>query len=301
MHPIAAESPTPSVPTRVKLGNTRTTGKEQFYTPRALAEALVAIAAKVIPNFTTRHILEPAGGTGNFIEASLGAGVASVTSYDIEPLHALVQEQDFLGLSDLPLLDYVTISNPPFGRNNALSVPFFNKAAQHSTYICFLVPRSWRKWSVMNRLDSRFHLVYDQDVSANYVSAENRPISDNSTLKTCFQIWERRETNRAKIDVQDLGLVEKTSYENADVSLTIFGYGCGTVKEEFPRRPNTTQMFLKLKDPRSLDALKSVDFSRFYLNTAYTEALSLKEINFLINEAIFGDPMLVGNTETSNK
>jgi hypothetical protein len=42
--------------------------------------------------------------------------------------------------------------------------------------------------------------------------------------------------------------------------------------------------------------LKSVDYSKFYKNTAYTEALSLQEINYLLNEEIFGDPMI----ESSN-
>jgi hypothetical protein len=57
-------------------------------------------------------------------------------------------------------------------------------------------------------------------------------------------------------------------------------------------------MFLKLKDPRALEALQSVDFSRFFLHTAYTEALSIKEINYLLNEYIFGDPFVVTEKPT---
>jgi hypothetical protein len=45
-------------------------------------------------------------------------------------------------------------------------------------------------------------------------------------------------------------------------------------------------------------ALGSVDFSRFFKNTAYTEALSLQEINYLLNEAVFGDPHLVESAES---
>jgi hypothetical protein len=41
-----------------------------------------------------------------------------------------------------------------------------------------------------------------------------------------------------------------------------------------------------------LEALQNVDFSRFYLNTAYTEALALPEINFLINEYILDESFL---------
>jgi hypothetical protein len=94
-----------------------------------------------------------------------------------------------------------------------------------------------------------------------------------------------------------MGIIEKCKYQEADASLTLFGYGCGTVKTEFEKKPNTTQMFLKLKHPRALEALKAVDFSRFFLNTAYTEALSIQEINFLLNEYLFADPMTISEKE----
>jgi hypothetical protein len=91
-----------------------------------------------------------------------------------------------------------------------------------------------------------------------------------------------------------MGVVEKVSPEKADVSLTIFGYGCGKVKTDFERVANTTQMFLKFKHPDALQALESVDYSKFFKNTAYTEALSLQEINYLLNEHIYGNPMIEG-------
>jgi hypothetical protein len=84
------------------------------------------------------------------------------------------------------------------------------------------------------------------------------------------------------------------SPDQADVSLTIFGYGCGKVKTKFEPVANTTQMFLKLNHPQALAALESVDYSKFFKNTAYTEALSLPEINYLLNEKIYGDPMIEG-------
>jgi hypothetical protein len=114
-----------------------------------------------------------------------------------------------------------------------------------------------------------------------------------SNLRTCFQLWERRDSQRDLIKVQDLGLISKVTPEEADIAITVFGYSCGLIRTEFERVPNSTLMFLKLHDERVLNTLKSVDFSRFFRNTAYTEALSLQEIRFLLNEAIFGDPSLV--------
>lgn len=284
--PNAAKSAKP------KLGNKRVTGKEQYYTPTDLAEALIAEVLVLVPDLANRTILEPAGGTGAFLKAAAKVGAQDFLSFDIEPKHAGVKKQNFLQASVIST-NAVTISNPPFGRNNSLSIPFFNKAADHSEFICFIVPRSWRKWSVINRLDRRFHLVADHDIQIDYEDAAGHKLSVQNNLATCFQIWQRKSRLRPKYTVADQGLVEKTTPAEADVALTIFGFGCGKVLTDFERKPNTTKMFLKLHHPKALAALQSVDYTKFSKNTAYTQALSLPEINYLLNERILGNPHLL--------
>ena len=279
-----------------KLGNTRVTGKEQYYTPISVAHTLIENVEQVLGLLKGKKVLEPAGGTGSFVEAVLAKGAKEVISFDIEPLHDGVRQGSFLD-QELSEVSLITISNPPFGRNNSLSIPFFNHAAPVSDAICFIVPRSWRKWSVTNRLDLNFELIFDEDLDLDYVDSNGDLISDKSRLATCFQIWKRTSQSRVPVKIKDMGLIEKVGPEQADVSLTIFGYGCGTVKEKFDRVPNTTQLFLKLNHPKALEALKSVEFSRFYKSTAYTEALSIQEINYLLNEQIFGDPMIEGSSK----
>jgi predicted RNA methylase len=282
---------------RKRAGNTRVTGKEQYYTPRQLAQTLTEQLAAVVNSsnvpFAKRLMIEPAGGTGAFIDAARAQGAADFLSFDIEPLHTDVATGNFLDQDLSRVAGAVTLGNPPFGRNNALSIPFFNHAAESSHFIAFIVPRSWRKWSVQNRLHPQFHLVADQDIDVDYVDADGKQLSSKRRLNTCFQIWERREQTRAHISVEDLGFIEKVAPQDADISLTIFGYNCGLVKTEFERKPNTTQMFLRLQHPRALEALRKVDFSKFYRNTAYTEALSLSEINYLLNTEITGNAHLV--------
>jgi predicted RNA methylase len=284
--------PTETLPP-IKLGNTRVTGKEQYYTPKPLALELVAQIEKVLGSLAGKTILEPAGGTGSFIEAVQAKGVTRVISFDIEPLHELVTQGNFLE-QEIKETNLITISNPPFGRNNSLSIPFFNHAAKVSDAICFIVPRSWRKWSVTNRLDLGFELALDLDIEIDYVDSDGTPLSNKNHLATCFQIWKKANVSRCLVRVTDKGIIEKVSPDQADVSLTIFGYGCGKVKTQFEPVANTTQMFLKLKHPRALAALETVDYSKFFKNTAYTEALSLQEINYLLNEEIYGDPMIEG-------
>lgn len=273
-------------------GNTRVTGKEQYYTPQETAAQVLDRLLELRPHLATSSWLEPAGGSGCFIDALAARGITDVVSFDIEPHHPQVQKANFIDQSTTFVAD-VAVGNPPFGRNNALSIPFFNKCAQSCDVICFIVPRSWRKWSVTNRLNLDFALIQDYDLQINYVDVEGKTLSDNSHLRTCVQTWERQTFPRAKIHIEDRGVVQKCDPDEADVALTIFGFSCGTVRTEFPRVPNTTQMFLKLRHDRALEALQNVDYSRFFNHTAYTEALSLQEINFLLNEYIFGDSGII--------
>jgi hypothetical protein len=48
-------------------------------------------------------------------------------------------------------------------------------------------------------------------------------------------------------------------------------------------------MFLKVLGESVKPWLKDLDYERFSINTAYTRALSFQEINFLINERVFGN------------
>lgn len=271
-----------------KLGNRRVTGTEQYYTPADLAYELTKTALAQIPNWEQKSFLEPAGGTGSFVMALEALGAKQIVSVDTEPKHPKVQKQDFLDF-EIQGEDLVTISNPPFGRNNALSIPFFNKAADYSSHIAFLVPRSWRKWSVINRLHQNFHLISDQDVSVVYQDQNGASVTGHDQLRTCFQVWEKRTGVREKIAVPDHGFITRSNPEDATVAMRVFGYGCGKVYRNFPRKPNTTMMFLAVSEPNIIDVLEGLDYERFASRTAYTKALSLQEINFLLNEKLLGD------------
>lgn len=268
---------------KAKAGNTRVTGKEQYYTPPFLAKSILDRAVTKLEVLDGRVFLEPAGGTGAFIDAAIELGFKDVISMDIEPKHKLVKKGNFLDQT-FTWREGVCVTNPPFGRNNSLSIPFFNHAATYCDLIAFVVPRSWRKWSVINRLNRNFRLVDDWDLSIDYLDDQGNESHGIGNLRTCVQVWRREPSGlREIVKVPDHGVIKKVKPMEADVSFTLFGFGCGTVKEDFPRIPNSTQTFFKLNHPRALEALKAVDFSLFYRHTAYTEALGLNEINFLLN------------------
>jgi predicted RNA methylase len=284
---------------RSKPGNTRVTGKEQYYTPKPVAREILDRVLKTTKASTSSPFLEPAAGAGAFVEAAKDLGFQEIIAMDIEPKHPEVVKADFLFRH--PKVEHaICVTNPPFGRNNALSIPFFNKAAKHADVIAFVVPRSWRKWSVLNRLDRNFTLVDDFELTVDYVDEFDSEVHGIGNLRTCVQIWQRVEGfERNLIQIEDLGLFEKTTPEKADVAFTQFGYGCANFSLDFDRVPNSTKAFLRLTHPRTLEALRAVDFSRFTNHTAYTEAISLKELNFLLNEYLGLEPLKYSNDPKS--
>lgn len=189
--------------------NTRTTGKEQYYTNPDVVDTCIQEVAKHI-DLSNRFILEPCGGTGEFIEGLKRHGIPEdkIVSYDIEPKHPKVILSDYLK-TDIGYKNYVSITNPPFGRMSTLAKKFFNHAADHSDYICYLIPKSWRKWSTQNSLDNRFHLVADIELPKNCFYLPNNQETKKDVLNTVFQIWEKRQTERQKIVIPDNNLIKK--------------------------------------------------------------------------------------------
>ena len=261
------------------MQNQRTTGTEQYYTPIKTASHCV----QVLDTYASADTyLEPAGGTGAFLHALTGR---NVISYDIEPKADNIQQVDsFLNVDLSHLSNVITISNPPFGRNHALSVPFFNHAASCSNYIAFIIPKSWRKWSVINRLNQHFHLIHDEDLTVDFHYLDQRK-SSTGKLNTIFQIWQRKQELRPLVTIVDHNFITKVKDPTqADLALTIFGRGCGLVRSEFESESKTTQMYLQVNQPWVYDVLPQLDYSRYSKNVAFVEALSLMEINQLLNE-----------------
>ncbi len=290
--------------------NTRTTGKEQYYThPEAVSRCLDQVLLHI--DLENRKLLEPAGGTGAFIEGFLRLGVSpdDIISYDIEPKHKLVALGNYLETDFSKHKNLIAISNPPFGRASSLAKKFFNHAASHCEYICFIVPQSWRKWTTQNSLDKNFHLIVDIDMKKNcFEVPPGQKSKKKDVLNTVFQIWQRRDYKRKKIAIPDRGLIKKIIpvmkkvltkkdgeevevsrpdyVEGANFQMIIFGHSCGKCQDITQPRVDakTTTMYLKVDRQDVKDALRKIDYSKYYNNVSYVQALSIQEINYELNE-----------------
>ena len=106
---------------------------------------------------------------------------------DIEPEGENIMKQSFFDYvpkhqSETRIL---VIGNPPFGRVCSMAIKFFNHAAAWADVIAFIVPRTFRKISVQNKLNTLFHLIYDEEIPTSPCH-----FTPKMMAKCCFQVWE---------------------------------------------------------------------------------------------------------------
>jgi predicted RNA methylase len=274
--------------------NKRKTGKEQYYTTPEVVDICLELVQKHV-NLKDRKLLEPCAGTGEFVKGFQRIGVKDddIVCLDIEPKHPMVTKGNYLE-TNLDHKSFISITNPPFGRASSLAKKFFNHAAEHSDYICYLIPKAWRKWSTQNALNKSFHLVADIDVPDNCFYLPDGSKKDSSVLKTVFQIWEKRKIQRKKIVIPDNKLIKKIIPKvkngkkivvGANFEIIQFGYSCGKTKEITDKQVpfKTTTMYLKIDREDVKKALSEIDYSVHYNNVSYVQSLSLPEINYELN------------------
>jgi hypothetical protein len=164
---------------------------DQFYTNSTVAaECIRELEGLMGPIDGWPSILEPSAGSGSFLtilpEHAIGV--------DLDPRHPWILKVDYLEW-DVPTLPSpcLVIGNPPFGKNSSLAIEFFNKSAAFADTIAFILPRTFRKGSVIDRLDRNFHLVHERILP---IDSFHTPDGVARSVTTCFQVWKRGDAIR---------------------------------------------------------------------------------------------------------
>jgi len=167
---------------------------DQFYTNKELAENLYNYLDNRF-NLENYFLLEPSAGEGAFSNSFHSNSI----SIDIDPKQNYIFKENFLDFKlnedILSEEDIFTIGNPPFGKKSSLAIKFFNKSAKFSKYIAFIIPKTFKKVSVQNKLDLNFHLLTEISLPKKSFIFKNK-IYD---VPCVFQIWEKRDVKRQKI------------------------------------------------------------------------------------------------------
>lgn len=214
---------------------TRKEGLDKFYTvPSVAKECLQAISSRYSWE-SWDFVVEPSAGNGSFY---LQIPTLKKVGIDIAPEHSELQKQDFFTYTPPRSRRILVVGNPPFGKISSLAVKFFNHAATFASVIAFIVPRTFRRRSVQNKLNAFFHLVEDIELPL-----EPCAFSPPMMAKCCFQIWEKRGEQR---DFVALPLThphwaflpygpldengQPTPPKNADFAIRAYGGKCGELQ-----------------------------------------------------------------------
>ena len=276
----------------MNANSVRKEGLDKFYTLPNISKKCINKTCELYDIDKWDLIIEPSAGDGSFLNQIPSNKKVGI---DISPENTNIIKQDYFDyLPPSNKTNILVMGNPPFGKVSSMAVRFFNHSAKWANVIAFIIPRTFRKLSIQNKLDNRFHLIYDEELPTNPCC-----FSPSMTVKCCFQIWERTSTIREMIDIPTkhkdweflkLGPLDNknqpTPPKNADFAMRAYGGKIGEIKttglEEL--RPKSWHWFKSNIEKKELIIrFNSLDYSNS-LNTARQNSMGKGElVNLYIN------------------
>lgn len=153
-------------------------------------------------------IFEPSAGCGSFLQK---LPKDKTSAADISPDIPAVVQMDFYNIEKvMNLLDlqtnpdkrYLSIGNPPFGTSSQMAIDFFNGCSKFSETVAFILPRTFRKSSVTNRLNMFFTKRDEFLLPKNsfmVMDPSSPTLTSEYDVPCTFQIWDKMDVARKKI------------------------------------------------------------------------------------------------------
>ena len=249
---------------------------DQFYTNPSYAQQFWHCVCNTVTVGEFDLVLEPSAGTGSFYDL---LPPDRRTGIDLDPQAPGITQCDFFDWQPPQDSRVLVVGNPPFGKNANTAVKFFNRAAEFADAIAFVLPRTFRKPSVIDRLHDRFHCVHDELVPDNSFEWQGQPYD----VWCCAQIWERRSQRRPKRERLKLAdfreLFEIVPPYEADFAIQRVGGRAGLIRtQDFARYSDQSHYFVKQHDPRVLECFQACDWDRVKYNTVGNPSISPGEL-----------------------
>ena len=277
----------------------RDAGLDKFYTIPEISEKCLERIGSIYKWSEWGLVIEPSAGNGSFLTR---IPTAKKIGIDISPEHDDIIKQDFLTYNPASRASYAScatgdsgdsikilvVGNPPFGRVSSLAIKFFNHASKWADVIAFIIPRTFRRVSVQNKLNTSFHLIFDEEIPMKPCS-----FSPPMMAKCCFQIWEKRDTERPIIELSTkhddwdfLGFGPKdakgqpTPPEGADFAMRAYGGKCGEIVDtglEILRPKSWHWIKSKINKNTLIERFNSLDYT-LSLDTARQNSIGRGEL-----------------------
>ena len=210
---------------------------DQFYTNNNIALKCYDKLKEIVRLDDYDIHLEPSAGSGSFFNIM---DTIKKVGIDISPKNKDITKMDFFDYNAISNKKYLVIGNPPFGKISSLAVKFFNNSAEFADCIAFIIPRTFKRVSIQNKLNLNFELIYNEDLPITPCC-----FTPKMTAKCSFQIWIKTDKQR-KIVIYDKSHPDfkfikhgpkdsknqPTPPTNADFVIKAYGSNCGEIVNE---------------------------------------------------------------------
>jgi hypothetical protein len=227
-------------------GTTKSQGQkdrlDKFYT---LPEVALSCINLVHPE-QYDLVIEPAAGNGSF-----SSQLPNCVAMDIEPEASEILRQDWFeyNLKRTAGRRTIVISNPPFGTSGNLAMKFVNHAAEFADTVAFVLPLSFKKHSVQNRIDRHLHLREELLLPGTCFTLNGAPYA----VPCVFQIWDWRPELRAahprKLTSEHFDFVAKDG--SPDCRIQRVGGNAGVASTDLDKAA-ASNYFIRIKTPVSV-------------------------------------------------
>lgn len=164
---------------------------DQFFTrPEVARDFAMWVRGHPFFKHVTRTV-EPAAGNKD-----LAQHFPNVEMYDLDPQSDDIIKQDFFTAQHHHKPGTLVVMNPPYGHSSDLAIKFFNTAAQFADHIAMIVPRTFRRASVQNRLDRHWELENEMILPRGSFYLPHEGGNRRYDVPAVAQIWRRVETKR---------------------------------------------------------------------------------------------------------
>jgi hypothetical protein len=266
--------------------NVREEGLDKFYTLPTYSKKCIDKVFEFYNKINFDLIVEPSAGNGSFffqLEVEYKIGI------DISPENENIIKMDFFDYNPpTNKKNVLVIGNPPFGKISSIAIKFFNHSAKWSNIIAFIIPRTFRRPSVQNKLNNMFHLIYDEDVPLKPCC-----FTPPMMVKCCFQIWEKKDIKRPFVelvtkhkdwDFLPFGSIDKngqpTPPKDADFAIRAYGGKIGeieSIKLNELRPKSWHWIKSNIKKEELINRFNQLDYSDS-LNTARQNSMGRGEL-----------------------
>ena len=257
-------------------------GNDEYFTKESIAKLCAGNMLSRIHDYKIRLYIEPSAGGGVFTNILLKKNLNTL-SYDLKPKGDNIIKKNFLKLDFKKegLDGAVFIGNPPFGTCSNTAIQFFNKSAEIADFIAFILPKTFRKYSVHKKLNRYFHLKFDMELPKNSFIVNGA----EHDVPAVFQIWERENKQRQMPALENKFIIWSNP-KDADFAIRRVGGNAGKVfvGKNISNLNTNSNYFCKEKMSGVKDKLSAFDWSHVVNNTAGVRSLSKTEIYLALSK-----------------